>query len=87
MPGVLIIEAMAQVGAVMVLSTSENRGKLAYLIGVDKAKFRKPVEPGDQLRIEIEIVSARKSAGKVAAKAFVGETLVAQAEIMFLIGK
>lgn len=83
MPGVLIIEAMAQVGAVMVLSTSENRGKLAYLIGVDKAKFRKPVEPGDQLRIEIEIISQRKSAGKVDGKAFVGDTLVAQAEIMF----
>jgi len=87
MPGVLIIEAMAQVGAVVVLGTPENRGKLAYLMGVDKAKFRKPVEPGDQLRIEIEILSARKSAGKVAAKAFVGETLVAQAEISFAIGK
>ncbi len=87
MPGVLIIEAMAQVGAVVVLGTPENRGKIAYLMGVDKAKFRKPVEPGDQLRIEIEIVSARKSAGKVAAKAFVGETLVAQAGITFAIGK
>ena len=87
MPGVLIIEAMAQVGAVVVLGTPENRGKLAYLMGVDKAKFRKPVEPGDQLRIEIEILSARKSAGKVAAKAFVGETFVAQAEITFAIRK
>jgi UDP-3-O-[3-hydroxymyristoyl] N-acetylglucosamine deacetylase/3-hydroxyacyl-[acyl-carrier-protein] dehydratase len=87
MPGVLVIEAMAQVGAVMVLSTAENRGKLAYLVGVDKAKFRKPVEPGDQLRIEIEILSQRKSAGKVDGKAFVGETLVAEAEIMFALGK
>jgi UDP-3-O-[3-hydroxymyristoyl] N-acetylglucosamine deacetylase/3-hydroxyacyl-[acyl-carrier-protein] dehydratase len=83
MPGVLIIEAMAQVGGVLMLAKEQNKGKLAYFMAVDKAKFRKTVEPGDQLVIEVEAQKIRTRAGVVSAKAFVGEDLVTQAELKF----
>lgn len=83
MPGVLLLEAMAQVGGVAMLYTEENRGKLAVFAGMDKVKFRKPVVPGDQLRMVAEMTKVRGSSGKIWAEAFVGNELVAEAEFMF----
>ena len=84
MPGVMIIEAMAQVSAVLIFG--ENRdpdGKLAFFLGVDKARFRRTVVPGDQLVIECEMVRRRKNACKVAAKALVDGVVVAEAVMTF----
>ena len=83
MPGVLIIEAMAQVGGVMMLSPEENRGKLAFFMAVNNAKFRKPVIPGDQLVIEIAAGKIKAKTGQVFGKAYVNNKLVAEAELMF----
>ncbi|MHB1128332.1 MAG: 3-hydroxyacyl-ACP dehydratase FabZ [Bacillota bacterium] len=85
MPGVLIIEAMAQVGAMAVLTMPQNAGKLALFAGIDNARFRQQVVPGDQLRIEVELVKIKGSIGKSQARALVGETVVAEAELMFAI--
>jgi 3-hydroxyacyl-[acyl-carrier-protein] dehydratase len=83
MPGVLIIEAMAQVGAVAVLSTPEYAGKLALFAGIDNARFRRQVVPGDVLRLEVELLRMRGSLGKGRAVARVGENQVAEAELLF----
>lgn len=85
MPGVLIVEAMAQVGAVAVLSMEDNRGKLALFAGIDKARFRRPVIPGDQLRMEVELIKVKGSMGKGKGMAYVGDELVAEAELMFVL--
>jgi len=83
MPGVLIIEAMAQVGGVMILSTEEHRGKMAYLATVENAKFRRPVVPGDTLTSETVLLRARGNMGKVQCTARVGDQVAAEATIMF----
>ncbi len=83
MPGVLIIEIMAQIGGVMILSVEEHRGKLAYIGTVDHAKFRRPVVPGDTLEVEVELLRIRGSMGKVKCVARVGGEEAAEAEIMF----
>lgn len=83
MPGVLIIEAMAQVGGVLMLSPEENRGKLAYFMAADKIKFRKTVEPGDQLLIKVTVGKVKSKTGKVHTKALVDNRVVAEAELMF----
>ena len=83
MPGVLILEAMAQVGGVGALNLSENLGKLAYFLSIKKAKFRKPVVPGDQLIIEVEIVKKKLSVMQVRATAKVAGEVVTEAEMMF----
>jgi len=83
MPGVLIIEALAQSAGVLMLSRRENRGKIAYFIGIDKARFRQRVVPGDQLRLEIEVVKLRTSTGQVYGKALVEGKTVAEANLMF----
>lgn len=83
MPGVLIIEMMAQAGGVMMLSQDEHRGKLAYLAGVEKARFRKPVLPGDTLTAEITVVKARAGMGWVKAVAKVGDKVVCEADLAF----
>lgn len=83
MPGVIILEAMAQVGGVALLYPEENRGKIAYFAGMEKIKFRKPVIPGDQLRMVAEIIKVRGSVGKVWAEAFVDGQVVAEAEFLF----
>ncbi len=86
MPAVLIIEAMAQVGGVLLLSMVEHPGeKLAYFMAIDKAKFRKPVLPGDQLRFELEMVKLKMNTCKMRGKAYVGEHLVAEAELLSVI--
>lgn len=82
MPGVLIVEAMAQVAAVMVLKEIEDReDKLVYFSGIDRARFRQPVVPGDQIRIVVEVIRMRPRHGKLKAEAYVKEKMVAEAEI------
>ena len=83
MPGVLIIETMAQVGGVMMLSPQENRGKIAYFMSIDNAKFRKPVVPGDELILEVEAGKIKFKTGQVHARALVDGKVVAQADLMF----
>ena len=83
MPGVLIIEAMAQVAGVLVLSSIPDRkNKLVLLAGVDGAKFRKPVRPGDQLRMEMKVLRSRATMAKVSGIATVDGAVVAEAEIL-----
>lgn len=86
MPGVLIIEALAQVGAVSVLSLPENKGKIAYFAGINNAKFRQKVVPGDVLRLEIEIIKKKGPIGIGKAVATVNGKKVAEAELTFAIG-
>lgn len=83
MPGVLIIEAMAQVAAIMAYLTQgkEAGDKVSYFMAIDNARFRKPVKPGDTLRIEVETLFNKRGIWSVAAKAYVGETLVTEAEL------
>jgi 3-hydroxyacyl-[acyl-carrier-protein] dehydratase len=83
MPGVLLLEAMAQVGGVAMLYPEEYRGNLAYFVGMDRVKFRKPVVPGDQVRMVAEIIKIRSSMGKIWAQAFVDDQLVAEGEFLF----
>ncbi|WP_373599843.1 3-hydroxyacyl-ACP dehydratase FabZ [Paraclostridium bifermentans] len=83
MPGVLIVEAMAQVGAVAMMSIDENKGKLGVFAGIDKVRFKKEVRPGDTLRMEVEMVSLRRNIGKANASAYVGEELACSGELMF----
>ena len=85
MPGVLIIEAMAQVGGVIMLGKPENRNKLAYFMSIDSAKFRQPVVPGDELRMEVEVQKIRARTGQCAGRAYVGEKLVCEAEVKFAV--
>ena len=87
MPGVLIIEAMAQTGGVLLLSEGKQEGKIVYFMGIDKARFRKPVVPGDQLRFEVTAIRVRSKTGLMEGKAFVGDTLVAEAEMMFMMAE
>ncbi|MCX7019889.1 MAG: 3-hydroxyacyl-ACP dehydratase FabZ [bacterium] len=86
MPGVLILEAMAQIGAVHALSREHNRGRIAFLAGVDDARFRRAVVPGDLLRIEMINIHQRRNAGKSSGQAFVGDKLAAEAVLTFTIG-
>ena len=83
MPGVLILEAMAQVGGVAMLYPEEYRGKLAVFAGMERVKFRKPVTPGDQLRMVAEVIKLRGSIGKLWAQASVDGQIVAEAEFLF----
>ena len=85
MPGVLIIEALAQVGAVVILSKPENAGKIAYFGGINKAKFRRKVVPGDTLRLEVEITKVRGNVGIGIAIAYIESKVAAQAELIFAI--
>jgi beta-hydroxyacyl-ACP dehydratase FabZ len=88
MPGVLIIEAMAQVAGVLVLSgIPDRKSKLVLLAGVDGAKFRKPVRPGDQLRMEMKILRSRASMAKVSGIATVDGTVVAEAEMLCVLAE
>jgi 3-hydroxyacyl-[acyl-carrier-protein] dehydratase len=83
MPGVLVVEAMAQTAGVQVLSTIPDRqNKLVFLVSVDNARFRKPVRPGDQLRIEMRVIKRKGTVAKMAGQATVGGVPVAEAEVM-----
>ncbi len=83
MPGVLLIEALAQVGGVLVLNKRENLGKYAFFMSCDKVKFRKPVVPGDQLRLEVEIVRMKAKTGLVQGRTLVDGKVVAEGELVF----
>lgn len=85
MPAVLIIEALAQVGAVAILSEEKYKGQLVLFAGIDKARFRRQVIPGDQLTLEVELKSLRANAGKGRGLAMVGKERAAEAELFFLI--
>ena len=86
MPGVLIMEALAQVGAVAILSQPEWKGRTAYFAGIDKAKFRKKVLPGDVLMLEMAIIKVKGPVGIGKAVATVDGKVVAEAELTFAIG-
>lgn len=87
MPGVLVVEALAQAGAVAILSLPENKGKTAYFGAINSARFRGKVVPGDVLRLETEIIKSKGPVGVGSAKAYVEGKLVGQAELTFAIGK
>lgn len=82
MPGVLVIEAMAQIAAILAYSSDESvRSKVTYFAGIDNARFRKPVMPGDQLRFEIEVTGCKRGIWMFSAKALVDGKLVTEADL------
>ena len=85
MPGVLIVEALAQTGAVAILSMEENKGKNAFFGGIDKFKFKKPVIPGDVLKLEVKIIKRKGPIGVGEAIATVEDKIVAKGELTFAI--
>lgn len=86
MPGVLIIESMAQIGGLLMLESVGNpENKIPFFAGIDKAKFRNPVLPGDRIRTEAKVLKLRGRIAKIAAKSYVEEDLVAEAELMFAV--
>ncbi|PLR67910.1 MULTISPECIES: 3-hydroxyacyl-ACP dehydratase FabZ [Bacillaceae] len=86
MPGVLIVEALAQVGAVAMLIKEDNRGRLAFFAGIDNCRFKKQVKPGDQLRLEVEISRLRGPIGKGKGIATVNGEVVCETELTFALG-
>lgn len=85
MPGVLIVEALAQVGAIAVLNIEGNKGKIGFLAGVDKCRFKRQVKPGDQLKLEVEILRMKGPVGKGKGIATVDGEVACEAEITFAI--
>ncbi|MBE6054562.1 MAG: 3-hydroxyacyl-ACP dehydratase FabZ [Clostridium sartagoforme] len=86
MPGVLIVEALAQAGAVALLTREEFKGKIAYFGGINNAKFRRKVVPGDTLRLEVELTKIRGSAGIGKGIAYVDDKKACEAELTFMVG-
>ena len=86
MPGVLIVEALAQVGAVAILSEEENKGKVAYFGGINSAKLRRKVVPGDRLKLECQIIKRKGPVGIGSATASVDGKVAVSAELTFMIG-
>lgn len=86
MPGVLIIEALAQAGAVAILSLDGFKGKTAYFGGIKNARFKRKVVPGDQLRLEVSITGMRMNMGLGVGTAYVGDEVAATGELVFAIG-
>jgi 3-hydroxyacyl-[acyl-carrier-protein] dehydratase len=89
MPGVLIVEAMAQTAGVLVYKSlpEEKSGQAVFFLGIDHARFRKPVTPGDQLRLELEITKHRQAIWGFKGKALVDDKLVAEAELLAMMGE
>ena len=87
MPGVLIVEALAQVGAVAILSKEENHGKTAYFGGIQKCRFRGKIVPGDKVRLETKIIKQKGPIGIGEAAAYVDGKLVVSAELTFVVGE
>lgn len=83
MPGVLIVEAVAQAGAVALLTLPENKGKLVLFAGIDKARFKKIVRPGDELMIEVVMEDFRRNIGKARGRVMVGDDVACTVDIMF----
>ncbi|MBV9547875.1 MAG: 3-hydroxyacyl-ACP dehydratase FabZ, partial [Chloroflexi bacterium] len=86
MPGVLIVEALAQVGAVLVMRDAANAGKLPFFARIDNCRFRRPVRPGDTLRLELDVTSSRGPVGKAHARALVEGDLACEADLTFALG-
>ena len=89
MPGVLIIEAMAQVGGILAFKSdlAERAGQVVYFLGIDKARFRRPVRPGDEVRLELEVLRCRGDVWQFKGEAYVGEHLVAEAQLLAQVSK
>jgi 3-hydroxyacyl-[acyl-carrier-protein] dehydratase len=87
MPGVLIVEALAQTGAVLVMHDPANTGKLPFFARIDNCRFRRQVRPGDTLRLEVDVTSFRDPVGKARGRALVGDALVCEADLTFALGK
>ncbi len=85
MPGVLMVEAMAQIGGILILSNKENKGKRIYFMGIDKVRFRRPVVPGDQIRFEVSAMKIKSRTGKMIGMAYVNDKLVVEGELMFIL--
>lgn len=83
MPGVLQLEAMAQVAGILMSELFGSKGRIAYFLAVDNARFRRVVRPGDQLRIEVQFIRARLGMSRVHGKTFVGDELASEADLMF----
>jgi len=81
MPGVLVVEAMAQAGGLLIMREFKPNSKLVLFTGIDKCKFRKQVTPGDQLRIEVEVLAFRRNVGRMQGAAYVGDQLACEAEL------
>jgi 3-hydroxyacyl-[acyl-carrier-protein] dehydratase len=86
MPGVIILEALAQTGAIVMLTIEKNAGKIAYFGGMDKVKFKRQVVPGDVLTLDVEIIKSKGSFGVGSAKAYVEDQIAAEAIFTFAIG-
>jgi 3-hydroxyacyl-[acyl-carrier-protein] dehydratase len=86
MPGVLIIESMAQAAGLVMLSKEEHQGKIPYFTGIDNARFRKPIVPGDQIIIEVDVLKIKGNVGRVKAVAKVDNQIAGEAELMFVLG-
>jgi 3-hydroxyacyl-[acyl-carrier-protein] dehydratase len=87
MPGVLIIESLAQAAGLLMLSEEEHQGKIPYFTGIDNAKFRKTIVPGDQIILEVEVIRLKGSVGRVKTVAKVDGQIAAEAELMFVLGE
>jgi 3-hydroxyacyl-[acyl-carrier-protein] dehydratase len=87
MPGVLIIESMAQTAGLLMLSEEEHKGKIPYFTGIDKARFRKTIVPGDQIIIEVNVIRLKGNVGRVKAVARVDNQVATEAELMFIMGE
>ena len=86
MPGVLIVEALAQTGAVAILSKPENKGRIAYFGGIDKCRFKGKVQPGDKLKLEMKVMKQKGPMGVGEAVATVDGKVVVKAELTFMVG-
>ncbi len=87
MPGVLIIEALAQAGAAAILSEEKNRGCLVLFAGINKLRFRKQVVPPNQLKLEVEIIKMKGAIGKGKGTAYLGDEIAAEGELLFAVSK
>lgn len=86
MPGVLIMECLAQVGAIILLSKEEYAGRIPLFAGMDEVRFKRQVRPGDQLRLEVNVLKLRHGVGVAEGKAYVGDELAASGKVMFALG-
>lgn len=86
MPGVLIVEAIAQTGACLAMQHPQLQGKIPYFAGMDRVRFRRPVTPGDRLRLEVEMQWMRGRVGRMIGRALVGSVIVAEGEFAFAVG-
>ena len=87
LPASILTEAMAQAGAVLILSKPENRGRLVYFMGIDKVRYRRPVVAGDQLRLEAEVLRMRSKMGSLRGRALVDGKLACEGEMTFALGE